>query len=178
MINPKIKIMGFNDFLGKLFGTKADRDMKAVKPYLQQIKAVYPKVEALSDNELRERSAAIKAEVRAVAAEAQTKIDEIKAKIEQTDFQDRAPLYAEIDNLDKQVKDFEPHLALDGGADGLKFYRAVAENLKSIMEKGGRAYFEIGYNQGQTASEIFTAKGFNVDIKKDYGKNDRCLIVY
>ena len=97
--------MGFNDFLGKLFGTKADRDMKAVKPYLQQIKAVYPKVEALSDDELRERSAAIKAEVRAVAAEAQTKIDEIKAKIEQTDFQDRAPLYAEIDNLDKKALD-------------------------------------------------------------------------
>ncbi len=97
--------MGFNDFLGKLFGTKADRDMKAVKPYLQQIKAVYPKVEALNDDELRERSAAIKAEVRAVAAEAQTKIDEIKAKIEQTDFQDRAPLYAEIDNLDKKALD-------------------------------------------------------------------------
>ena len=85
---------------------------------------------------------------------------------------------AEIANLDKQVKDFEPHLALDGGTDGLKFYRAVAENLKSIMEKGGKSYFEIGYNQGQTASEIFTAKGFNVDIKKDYGKNDRCLIVH
>lgn len=85
---------------------------------------------------------------------------------------------AEIANLDKQVKDFEPHLALDGGEDGLKFYRAVAENLKSIMEKGGKAYFEIGYNQGRTASEIFTAKGFNVEVKKDYGKKDRCLIVY
>ena len=85
---------------------------------------------------------------------------------------------AEIANLDKQVNDFEPHLALDGGTDGLKFYRAVAENLQSIMVKGGRAYFEIGYNQGQTASEIFTEKGFDVELKKDYGKNDRCLIVY
>ena len=91
------------------------------------------------------------------------------------------PPYIETDkiaNLDKQVKDFEPHLALNGGMDGLKFYRAVAENLKSIMAKDGKAYFEIGYNQGQTASEIFTTKGFNVDIKKDYGKNDRCLVVY
>ena len=85
---------------------------------------------------------------------------------------------AEIANLDKQVNDFEPHLALDGGTDGLKFYRAVAENLQSIMVKGGRAYFEIGYNQWQTASEIFTEKGFDVELKKDYGKNDRCLIVY
>ena len=85
---------------------------------------------------------------------------------------------AEIANLDKQVKDFEPHLALDGGADGLKFYRAVAENLKSIMVKGGKAYFEIGYNQGKTASAIFTAKNFDVEVKKDYGKKDRCLIVY
>ena len=84
----------------------------------------------------------------------------------------------EIDNLDKQVKNFEPHLALDGGEDGLKFYRAVAENLKSIMVKGGKAYFEIGYNQGKTASAIFTAKNFDVEVKKDYGKKDRCLIVY
>jgi release factor glutamine methyltransferase len=85
---------------------------------------------------------------------------------------------AEIANLDKQVKDFESHLALDGGEDGLKFYRAVAGNLKSIMEKGGRAYFEIGYNQGKMASKIFKNKGFDVEVKKDYGKNDRCLVVY
>lgn len=85
---------------------------------------------------------------------------------------------AEIANLDKQVKDFEPHLALDGGVDGLKFYRAVAGNLKSIMEKGGKAYFEIGYNQGKIASAIFTARNFDVELKKDYGKKDRCLIVY
>lgn len=84
----------------------------------------------------------------------------------------------EIDNLDKQVKNFEPHLALDGGEDGLKFYRAVAKNLKSIMVKSGKAYFEIGYNQGKTASAIFTAKNFDVEVKKDYGKKDRCLIVY
>ncbi|MBR1428830.1 MAG: peptide chain release factor N(5)-glutamine methyltransferase [Rickettsiales bacterium] len=84
----------------------------------------------------------------------------------------------EIDNLDKQVKNFEPHLALDGGEDGLKFYRAVAENLKSIIAKSGKAYFEIGYNQGKTASAIFTAKNFDVEVKKDYGKKDRCLIVY
>ena len=84
---------------------------------------------------------------------------------------------AEIANLDKQVKDFEPKLAIDGGEDGLKFYRAVAGNLKSIMAKSGKAYFEIGYNQGKTASVIFKTKGFDVDVKKDYGKNDRCLIV-
>ena len=84
----------------------------------------------------------------------------------------------EIANLDKQVKDFEPHLALDGGADGLKFYRAVAGNLKSIIAKSGKAYFEIGYNQGKIASQIFTTAGFQVELKKDYGKKDRCLIVY
>ncbi len=85
---------------------------------------------------------------------------------------------AEIANLDKQVKDFEPHLALDGGEDGLKFYRAVAGNLKSITAKSGKAYFEIGYNQGKIVSQIFTTAGFQVELKKDYGKKDRCLIVY
>ncbi|MBQ7537182.1 MAG: peptide chain release factor N(5)-glutamine methyltransferase [Rickettsiales bacterium] len=85
---------------------------------------------------------------------------------------------AEIANLDKQVKNFEPHLALDGGEDGLKFYRAVAGNLKSIIAKSGKAYFEIGYNQGKIVSQIFTTAGFQVELKKDYGKKDRCLIVY
>ncbi|MCQ2336547.1 MAG: preprotein translocase subunit SecA [Paludibacteraceae bacterium] len=97
--------MGFNDLLGKFFGTKSDRDMKAVKPYLEQIKAVYPQVEKLSDDELRERSAAIKAEVRSVAADYQKKIDELKTTIETTDFQDREPIYAEIDKLDKKALD-------------------------------------------------------------------------
>ncbi len=97
--------MGFNELLGKFFGTKSDRDMKAVKPYLEQIKAVYPQVEKLSDDELRERSAAIKAEVRGLAAEYQKKIDELKATIEATDFQDREPIYAEIDKLDKKALD-------------------------------------------------------------------------
>lgn len=97
--------MGFSEFLGKLFGTKADRDMKAIRPYLQQIKDVYPQIEALSDDELRARSAAIKAEVRGVEAESLKRIEELKAQIEQTDFQERAPLYAEVDKLDKKILD-------------------------------------------------------------------------
>ncbi len=97
--------MGFNDFLGKLFGTKADRDMKAVMPYLDKIKAVYPQIESLSDDALRERSAEIRAAVRAVATDSQARIDELKAQIDKTDYQEREPLYAEIDKLDKKALD-------------------------------------------------------------------------
>ncbi|MCQ2350863.1 MAG: preprotein translocase subunit SecA [Paludibacteraceae bacterium] len=97
--------MGFNEILAKLFGTKADRDMREVAPYLDKIKSVYPQVEKLSNDELRNRSAEIREAVRSVAKESLAKIDEIKATIEQTDFQERAALYAEVDKLDKKALD-------------------------------------------------------------------------
>ncbi|MBO7367284.1 MAG: preprotein translocase subunit SecA [Paludibacteraceae bacterium] len=154
--------MGFNDFLGKLFGTKADRDMKAVKPYLQQIKAVYPKVEALSNDELRERSAAIKAEVRAVAAEAQAKIDEIKAQIEQTDFQDRAPLYAEVDKLDKKALD-----AMDEILD-----RVLPEVFSIIRETARR------FKENETIAVLATDFDRHLATKFDFVTIDGNYAIY
>ena len=84
---------------------------------------------------------------------------------------------ATIQTLDKEVKDFEPHTALDGGLDGLTFYKSISNYLTKNLTAEGRAFFEIGYNQGKTAKEIFEKADFIVKIVKDYGKRDRCLIV-
>ena len=83
----------------------------------------------------------------------------------------------EIDNLDKQVKDYEPRIALDGGEDGLKFYRFLSKKVKQSLTHSGFAIFEIGYNQGKTATDIFLHKHLSVDVIKDYGNNDRALLV-
>ena len=53
--------MGFNEFLSKIFGNKAERDLKEIKPIVEKIKAVYPSISKLSNDELRARTAALRA---------------------------------------------------------------------------------------------------------------------
>ncbi len=81
----------------------------------------------------------------------------------------------DMENLQPEVR-FEPDTALYGGEDGLMFYRAIASNYRDALKKGGTLVFEIGYNQGESVSEILKAVGFkNVTVKKDYGENDRVV---
>lgn len=82
----------------------------------------------------------------------------------------------EIEYLDKQVKDYEPRMALDGGSDGLKFYRFLSKKVHNNLKEKGFSIFEIGYNQGKTAKDIFLQQNLSVEIIKDYGNNDRALI--
>ena len=75
---------------------------------------------------------------------------------------------ADIDGLDVSVKDYEPHLALDGGEDGLDFYRAIAEKWKDALVPGGRLYFEVGIGQADSVLRIMRAQGFgDIQIVKD-----------
>ena len=75
---------------------------------------------------------------------------------------------ADIEGLDVSVKDYEPHLALDGGEDGLDFYRAIAEKWKDALVPGGRLYFEVGIGQADSVLRIMRAQGFgDIQIIKD-----------
>ena len=58
--------MSFASFIGKIFGSKSERDYKAVKPILDKILAVYPEIDALSDDDIRARSAALRARLQEV----------------------------------------------------------------------------------------------------------------
>ena len=80
-----------------------------------------------------------------------------------------------IDTLDDSVKKYEPRLALDGGKDGLKFYRALAETAPAHLYKGGTLVLEIGYDQGDAVRELLDKK-FAVEVLKDYGGNDRIVV--
>lgn len=66
----------------------------------------------------------------------------------------------DIDGLDVSVKDYEPRMALDGGADGLDFYRFIASKWKSAIRLGGSLLFEVGIGQAQDVEEIMAQNGF------------------
>ena len=70
---------------------------------------------------------------------------------------------AEMEELDQSVRDFEPHLALFGGEDGLDFYRAVVHHWKAALEENGRMYFEVGIGQADQVLRLMRAEGF-VDL--------------
>lgn len=75
---------------------------------------------------------------------------------------------ADIDGLDNSVKDYEPHLALDGGDDGLDFYRTISEKWKDALVPGGRLYFEVGIGQADEVLRIMRTQGFgDIQIVKD-----------
>jgi release factor glutamine methyltransferase len=90
------------------------------------------------------------------------------------------PPYIETDvakNLDKEVTEHDPMLALDGGNDGLDFYREIASNIKSYLAEGGVLLLEIGYNQGESVSSLFKDVAKDIQIIKDYGGNDRVVVI-
>lgn len=82
-----------------------------------------------------------------------------------------------IPSLDREVRDFDPHLALDGGGDGLEAYRAIAAQARSFLKQDGLVAVETGFDQRHSVEEIFRNNGFlPVSARKDYGGNDRAQV--
>lgn len=83
----------------------------------------------------------------------------------------------EMAGLEPSVRDFEPALALDGGTDGLDFYRAIVKQYKSILKPGGYFAFEFGMGQGDDVCGILEAEGFEILArKKDFGEIERAVL--
>ena len=83
----------------------------------------------------------------------------------------------DINNMQSEVKDFEPIIALDGDKDGLKYYKIIANNAKQYLNPDGKIYLEIGYNQANDVKRIFENTGYNhVETLKDLGGKDRVII--
>lgn len=81
-----------------------------------------------------------------------------------------------IDTLMEEVKDHEPLIALDGGEDGLDFYRRIIDGADSRLVPGGVILFEIGYDQGEAVSSMLKKKGYrDVKVIKDLSGNDRVV---
>ncbi len=83
----------------------------------------------------------------------------------------------EMEQLDDSVKNFEPHMALWGGTDGLDFYRAITKNFRSCLKPGGYLCFEFGMGQGDDVCRILTQQGFTIRQRvKDYNDRERACI--
>ena len=81
---------------------------------------------------------------------------------------------AVIETLDRRVRDFEPRLALDGGAEGLDFYDRYLADALNILKPGGAVFFEIGEGQGPALERLMRDYGFeDILVEKDYSGHDR-----
>ncbi len=84
---------------------------------------------------------------------------------------------AEIETLDPEVRDFDPRLALDGGADGLDFYRKIAVGAKNFLKPDGKLMLEFGDGQADALKKIFESEKWIVEaVKDDYSQRARIFI--
>lgn len=85
---------------------------------------------------------------------------------------------ADIATLEPEVRDHDPILALDGGADGLDAYRRIAPELRHLLVPGGRAYLELGAGQAEAAGAIAQAAGLDlIGARRDVAGRERCLVL-
>ena len=83
----------------------------------------------------------------------------------------------EMKLLPASVRDYEPHMALYGGDDGLDFYRSIAENSRSVLKPGGYLAFEFGMGQGDDVCRILEQNGYTIlERKKDYNNRERAVM--
>ncbi|HOF92584.1 MAG TPA: preprotein translocase subunit SecA [Bacteroidales bacterium] len=97
--------MGFNNILTKLFGNKSQRDLKEINPFVEAIKAAYPAVEALSNDQLRALSSEIRNNIQASVSAERAEIERLKEEIETLELEEREKPYEQIDKIEKDITD-------------------------------------------------------------------------
>ncbi len=138
--------MSFISFLQSVFGNKSSRDMKLIQPLVEKVKAAYPEIKALSNDELRAKTKELQQYVQGSATEQKNKIAELKAKIEDTPIDERESIFNQIDKLEKEVLDLYEK-ALD----------EVMPVAFSIMKDTARRFAE-------NAEVVVTATDFDRDL--------------
>ncbi|WP_295940557.1 preprotein translocase subunit SecA [uncultured Alistipes sp.] len=136
------------------FGSKADRDRKEIEPYVKKIKAVYPSIEALSNDELRERSELLKKQIADYIAADETRIVELKAKLEMSDISldEKERVSKEIDHLTKQIDD------------------KIEDKLDEILPEAFAIMKDTARRFAQNETVVVTANDFDRDLaaSKDF----------
>ena len=97
--------MGLSDILKSMFGNKSSRDLKKIMPIVNQIKAIYPEIDALDIDSLRQRTADIRKQLNESVQDKRDEIDRIKAEIETLDYEEREPLWKKVDDIQKDILD-------------------------------------------------------------------------
>ena len=156
--------MNFNKFLQSLFGNKSTRDMKLIQPLVESVKAVYPEIKKLSNDELRARTKEIQAYVQNSAKEQKDQIEALKAKIEDTPIDERESIFNEIDKLEKEV---------------LKIYEKALDEVMpvafSIVKDTARRFAE---NEVTVVTATDFDRELAADPKKDFITIDGDKAIY
>ncbi len=97
--------MNFLEIITKLFGNKAQKDMRAIQPYVDKIKVAYETIDKLSHDELRARSQALMDALQEAVKDKKARIAELKASIEGTPIEKREKIYNEVDKLEKEIRE-------------------------------------------------------------------------
>ena len=105
--------MNFIQLITKLFGNKAQKDMREIMPYVEKIKVAYEEIDKLSDDALRGRSQALMAMIQERVAGKKQRISELKASIEGLEIDKREKVYDEVDSLEKQIKEDYKNVLLE-----------------------------------------------------------------
>ena len=145
--------MNFNSILSALFGNKSSRDIKKIQPLVDKVKAAYPAIQALSNDELRAKSKEIQANVQGSVKDLKEQIDALKAKIEETSIDEREPIFNQIDKLEKEV--------LDKLEDALN---EVYPEVFSIVKETARRFSE-------NEETVVTATDFDRELAADPAKD-------
>ena len=82
----------------------------------------------------------------------------------------------DVQQLDIEVKKYDPTLALDGGYDGLKFYKIIASQAKSFLNSNGKIFLEVGIFEAEKVKYLLEQNGFDCYVKKDYNNIDRIVV--
>ena len=85
--------------------------------------------------------------------------------------------FFKLNNLKREIKDFEPHVALNGGIDGLSEIRKIVKKSSELIKCRGKLILEIAHDQKNEVKKILKQNGFYINkIVKDLAKNDRCVV--
>ena len=95
--------MGLHKFISKIFGNKAQRDLKEISPVVEEIKAIYPEMAKLSNDELRAKTKELEERVRDYVVEEKAHIEELKANLENVDLEEQEKIWQQIDKIEDDI---------------------------------------------------------------------------
>ena len=138
--------MGFNEFMTKLFGNKSQRDLKEITPYVDKIKAVYPSIQQLSNDELRAKTDEIKQRIQDYVADERAQVEELRKGIDDKELEEREAIWVEVDKIEK----------------------AITDKMEVVLEKSLPEVFSIMKETARRFSEneevVVTATDFDRDL--------------
>ena len=143
--------MGLFDFTTKLFGNKYDKDLKEINPIIDKIKSVYPSIQTLSNDELRQKTESFKKQIKEATQELEDDIKSLTEKSENSDIelQEKEDIYSQIDKLQKEIVSTTEK----------KLEEILPEAFAVVKETAAR------FSQGNI---IVTANDFDKDLSAEY----------